>query len=477
MQTQLNWKAEDVIRVTSGCSLHEQNWTAHGISIDSRTTQKGDLFIALQGPQHDGHDYVASAFAAGASAAIVSHRPTLVPSYAPLVEVDDTFQALRALAEHGRARSKAKIIGITGSVGKTGTKEMVRLMLAAVGSVSASAGGLNNHWGLPLSLARLPQDVAYGVLEMGMNHAGELSDLSRLARPHIAMITTVEAVHLEFFKSVAEIADAKAEIFQGCEPGATAILNRDNPHYARLVHSAKTCGVKKILTFGKDPKADARLVQIIPEEQGMMITAQIMGHPQTFRLPVQGEHLAMNAVGALLTVAASGVDVETCAAALAQYRMPAGRGVQKIIPLADGDFTLIDDSYNASPVSMRAALSVLGKAPVFEGGRRIAILGDMRELGPASPALHADLADAIAAAGIDKVYCCGAFMRYLYDVLPEKSCGGWAPDSQGLAQIVATDIRTGDIVAVKGSLSMNMKAVISVLENKANTASLLKQTG
>ena len=465
MTSQLTWQAEEVVRKVRGQSLHEQSWQAHGVAIDSRAVQPGDLFVALRGPVHDAHDHVADAIAAGAIAAIVSHKPPRAPAEANLVFVEDTFKALQSLGDAGRERSSSKVIAVTGSVGKTSTKEMLRVALSATGSTYANEGSLNNHWGVPLSLARLPSDAQYGVFEIGMNHAGELGPLSRLEKPHVALITNIEAVHLEFFGSLEAIADAKAEIFEGLMQGGTVVLNRDNRLFARLAASAKSNGIKNILSFGRDSKADARMMEFSSEAEDSVIAADIRGHKVRFKLGVPGEHLAMNALGTLLTAAAAGSDIEACAEALARYRQPKGRGVIQSMPIANGEFVLIDESYNASPVAVGFAARVLGQMVPQVGGRRILVLGDMRELGETSPALHAGLAREIAESRIDMVFCCGEMMKHLFDALPHELRGGHAMDSAALAPLVTSAVHAGDIVTVKGSNGMAMSKIVTALRN------------
>ncbi len=429
------------------------------MTIDSRTTKQGDLFIALKGDAHDGHDHVGAAFAAGAVSAIVV-RPTNAPTHAPLILVGDTFTALQELGQAGRKRSIGKILAVTGSVGKTGTKEMLRLMLNEVGSTYANEGSFNNHWGVPLSLARLPTEALYGVFEIGMNHAGELGPLSQQVRPDVALITTIEAVHLEFFPSVEAIADAKAEIFQGMNAHGTVILNRNNSQFGRLAAAAKSAGVKKILGFGHDSKADIRMLECVEREGGSDIKADILGKKISYRLNIPGMHLAMNSLGALGMIAAAGADINACAAALAHYKQPKGRGVMKTIALPDGEITLIDESYNASPVAVRFAVRVLGQ---MQGNRKILILGDMKELGETSPTLHADLAKDIVESGITSVYCCGAMMKHLFDALPSELRGAHTDTSAELAKRMADVARSGDIITVKGSKSMRMDLVVDAL--------------
>ncbi len=459
----LIWQAEDIIRAVRGQCLHEQSWQAHGVAIDSRTVQSGDVFVALQGPVHDGHDHVAAAISAGAVAAIVARQPPQAPPASPLVVVEDTFKALEALGQAGRQRATAKIIAVTGSVGKTSTKEMLRLCLSATGDTYANEGSLNNHWGVPLSLSRLPESAHYGVFEIGMNHAGELGPLSQQVSPHVAMITNVEAVHLEFFVSTEAIADAKAEIFQGLRPSGTVVLNRDNRHFPRLCAATKSRGIKNILSFGRDAKSDARLIAYSNDGDSGIITAEVLGKKLHFKLGVRGDALAMNALGALLAASAAGSDFEACSESFALYRQPKGRGVIQNLPLATGEFILIDESYNASPVSVGFAARVLGQMMPTSGGRKILVLGDMRELGDTSPVLHAALATEIIDAKIDLVFCCGEMMGHLFESLPLALRGGYAPNSAELAPLVASAIHAGDIVTIKGSNSMAMTKVVTAL--------------
>ncbi len=468
----LIWQAEDVLRAVRGTSLHAQDWTGRGVSIDSRTTNQGDVFVAIRGDALDGHDYVHKAFAAGAAAAIVDRMPPQVPSDAPLVHVDDTFAALQDMGRVGRARSRAKIAAVTGSVGKTSAKEMLRLMLGTVNDTYANEGSLNNHWGVPLSLARLPAEARYGVFEIGMNHAGELGPLSRAVQPHVALITNVETVHLEHFSSLEAIADAKAEVFLGMDPAGVAVLNRDNPHYARLLAAARTQGLKKILGFGQDPKSDARLLSLETDANGTMVQASLLGEKLSFRIGAPGRHLAFGALGTLLTCAALEADLSFCAEALASYLPPLGRGTRQNFTLANKQsFTLIDETFNASPASMQAAFEVLGQTAIGAGGRRIAVLGDMRELGPAGPKLHEELTIGLIKNKIDVVHCCGELMAGLHAALPKVMRGHLAQDSQSLAPLVAQDIQGGDAIMVKGSHSVHMEKIVEALREKAEDSS------
>lgn len=462
MTVELKWKAEDIMRAVHGHCLHEQTWTAHGVSIDTRTLKPGDLFVALKGPTHDGHDHVAAAFASGAIAALVSHQCPAPPN-AALVHVADTFMALEELGRAGRARAQAKIIAVTGSVGKTGSKEMLRLMLNEVGDTYANEGSLNNHWGLPLSLSRLPATALYGVFEIGMNHAGELGPLSKQARPDVVFITTIEAVHLEHFESLAAIADAKAEIFFGMSQDGTAILNRDNSQFTRLASAAKNHGLKKILSFGSDTKTDARMLECLETSDGSHIKSEILGRKIAYHLGTPGRHVAMNSLGALLAAASAGADLKACADVLSHYRQPKGRGVIQTVSIPGGPITLIDESYNASPVAVHFAIRVLGQMQPERGGRRILVLGDMKELGATSPSLHADLAQDILSAKIDLVFCCGEMMKNLYDALPQALRGLHTKTSSDLALPVIQALHVGDILTVKGSHSMGMDVIVEAL--------------
>lgn len=455
------WTNETAAQATGGQA--EGRWSAAGVSIDSRTLAPGELFVALQGPNFDGHAFVADALANGAAAAVVASRPEGLPSDAPLLLVADTLAALRGLGAAGRARSQARIAGITGSVGKTGVKEALALVLSRQQATHASVGSFNNHWGVPLSLARLPPSAGFAVFEMGMNHAGEITPLTSLVRPHVAAVTTVEAVHIENFASVEDIADAKAEIFAGLEPGGAAVLNRDNPHFDRLVQRAGEAGVGRIVAFGRSPAADARLIAADEDDLGSRIEADVLGTRLSFRVGVPGSHWAGNSLCVLACAALLGADITAAAAALADLRPPKGRGQRTRVRLKSGDFELIDDSYNASPPSMRASFEVLGRSRPGAGGRRIAVLGDMLELGSDSALLHAGLAPALIENRIDKVYTAGPMSTFLRDALPPSMRGGHAASSAELAPLLAAAVGAGDVVAIKGSAGSRMRLVVDAL--------------
>jgi UDP-N-acetylmuramoyl-tripeptide--D-alanyl-D-alanine ligase len=437
-----------------------------GLSIDSRTIAAGDAFFALRDIR-DGHDFVPAALNAGAGLAVVAaNRAGDIPAGAPLLVVPDVLEALRNLAGTARRRSAAKFIGVTGSVGKTSTKEALRLALSRVGETHASAASYNNHWGVPLSLARCPESASFAVLEMGMNHAGEIAPLTRLVRPHVAVVTTVEPVHLEFFGTLDKIADAKAEIFEGLEPGGAAVINRDNPQFARLSRAAKAAGVMNIVSFGEHEKADARLVKFALQPDSSTVQARILDVDVTYKLGAPGRHLILNSLAVLAAAKLAGADLALAALALAELAPAAGRGVRTTLDLPGGRATLIDESYNANPASMRAALALLGQMPVGPQGRRIAVLGDMLELGPKGAALHRALAEAVVGNDVDLVFCAGPLMRSLWEALPSERRGGYAETSAALEAEVIGTVRAGDAVMVKGSLGSKMGPIVKALSRQ-----------
>ncbi|MGB8273823.1 MAG: UDP-N-acetylmuramoyl-tripeptide--D-alanyl-D-alanine ligase [Alphaproteobacteria bacterium] len=454
------WTAAEAEAATGGRATRA--FEATGVVIDSRATGPGDLFVALKGPRFDGHDFAIDAFARGAAAAVVSRVPKEIDASAPLLMVDDPFQALNRLAEAARARSRAKIIAVTGSVGKTGTKEALRIALLPQGRVCATEGNLNNQIGLPLSLARMPVSADFGVFELGMSRPGEIAPLSRLVRPDVAVITTIEPVHSEFFESLADIADAKAEIFAGMH-GGTAVLYRENPYFPWLADAAWRAGVDTVIGFGAHPEATARLIDCELRANSSRVTAVIEGSTVTYRLSVPGRHWVMNSLAVLAAVYAAGANVVQAAAELFKLQAIKGRGRRHRVVTQDGDFELFDESYNASPASMRAAISVLASSEPLPGGRRIAVLGDMLELGPDAARLHASLANDLAAAGVDLVFTAGPNMRHLHDALPEAMRGGHAATSDALAGIVTEAVKPGDVVTVKGSFGSRMAVVVDAL--------------
>jgi UDP-N-acetylmuramoyl-tripeptide--D-alanyl-D-alanine ligase len=438
-----------------------------GISIDSRTILPGEAYFAIKGDVHDGHDFVDAAFKAGAALAVVgTAQRDRFPADAPLLVVDDVLDGLRDLARAARARLGAQVIAVTGSVGKTSTKEALRHVLSAQGPTHASVASFNNHWGVPLSLARCPADARFAIFEIGMNHAGEIEPLVKMVRPHFAIITTVEPVHLEFFAGLEAIADAKAEIFAGVESGGAVLLNSDNSQFARLAQRAEQRGISRIVSFGSDSKADARLLELSLHATCSAVHAEVLGRDVTYKLDVPGRHMAMNSLAVLAASSLAGADLALAALSLSNLAPAAGRGVRRVLELPNGDATLIDESYNANPASMRAALSVLGQAEVGAQGRRIAVLGDMLELGPAGAELHRALSDVVRTNNVDLVYCCGPLMRNLWEALSPGKRGGYAANSAALESQVIAAIRGGDAIMVKGSLGSKMKAIVSALEKR-----------
>ncbi|MBX9819193.1 UDP-N-acetylmuramoylalanyl-D-glutamyl-2,6-diaminopimelate--D-alanyl-D-alanine ligase [Afipia birgiae] len=438
-----------------------------GISIDSRTLTPGEAYFAIKGDVHDGHDFVEAALKNGAALAVVAktHAEKFADD-ARLLVVDDVLAGLVDLGRASRARLGAKVIAVTGSVGKTSTKEALRAVLGAQGETHASVASFNNHWGVPLSLARCPASSKFAIFEIGMNHAGEIEPLVKMVRPHVAIITTVEPVHLEFFSGIEAIADAKAEIFAGVEPGGAVVLNRDNPQFARLSKNAKAAKIKRIVSFGSDEKADARLIDVSLHAACSAVRATVLGQDITYKIGMPGRHMVMNSLAVLASVALAGADLALSALALAQLEPATGRGARQQLALGEGAATLIDESYNANPASMAAAITVLGQATVGPRGRRIAVLGDMLELGTTGPDLHRSLSEAIKANGIDSVFCCGPLMRNLWEALPSTKKGGYADNSAALVPQVISAVGAGDAIMVKGSLGSRMKLIVTALQKR-----------
>ncbi len=446
-----------------------------GISIDSRTLGKGDAFFAINGENRDGHEFVDGALKAGAGLAVVASDQRGRFPDAPLLIVPDALEALRDLARAARARMHARVVAVTGSVGKTGTKEALRLALSADGETHASIASYNNHWGVPLSLARCPADAKYAVFEIGMNHAGEITPLTRLVRPHVAIVTGIEPVHLEYFGSLEKIADAKAEIFVGVEPGGAVILNRDNAQYPRLAAAAKAAHIERLVSFGEQAAADARLLRVSLHADCSTVEAHILGQTVTYKLGAPGRHLVLNSLAVLAAVSLVGADLALAALALNNLKPASGRGTRTVLTVPGGNALLIDESYNANPASMRAAIALLGQASIGKRGRRVAVLGDMLELGPTAAELHRALADAIETAGIDLVFCSGPLMRALWEALPSRARGGYAETAAGLQPTVLDAIRAGDAVMVKGSLGSKMGPIVRALERQFPKQAALDQ--
>jgi UDP-N-acetylmuramoyl-tripeptide--D-alanyl-D-alanine ligase len=404
---------------------------------------------------------VAEAMKRGAAAAVVSRD--VDNAGGRLIRVPDTMKALEGLGRAARRRSKARIASVTGSVGKTSTKDALRAMLSAQAPTSASAASFNNHVGVPISLARLPREARYGVFEIGMNHPGEIEPLARQVEAHVGVVTNVGPAHIGFMGSEEAIADEKACLFAGMAQGAVAVLNRDGKHYERLAGHASRFGVSRIVGFGRGETADARLVSCSLQDSGSDVVALIHGRRIEYRLGAAGEHWVLNSIAALAVVEALGADVEQAAASLAGVSASPGRGARRFLKFGNGTVELLDESYNANPMSVRAMLAILARTEPAKGGRRLLALGDMRELGEGADAFHAGLADAVAASGATQVFLCGPHMEALWRKLEPAQRGVHRPDSMALAGEVAAALRAGDVIAVKGSLGSKMKIVVDAI--------------
>lgn len=470
------WTSADAAQATGGIATCD--WLATGVSIDTRTLVPGDLFVALTDAR-DGHDFVAQALAKGAAAALVARVPDGVAADAPLLIVDDVQRALERLGAAGRARSAARVIAVTGSVGKTSTKEMLRAVLSGQGATHAAEASYNNHWGVPLTLARLPQAARFAVIEIGMNHPGEIAPLARLARPHVAMVTTVAAAHLAAFDDLAGIAREKAAIFDGLEPGGVAVLNGDLDTTPILLAAARAHAAR-VLSFGESRGCHHRVTDIRISDAATVAQGRAWRQPVLYKVAAPGRHFAVNALGVLAVVQALRLDLGLAVADLATWAPPPGRGTRERIqtdPLhEDMAFHLIDDAFNANPSSMAAALEVLAAARPVDGagrvarGRRIAVLGDMLELGDGEAAMHRALADLPDLAHVETVHCVGPRMRALWDVLPRAQRGDWTAAAPEMAARASRLADAGDVVLVKGSKGSKVSLVVDALRKLGHPA-------
>jgi UDP-N-acetylmuramoyl-tripeptide--D-alanyl-D-alanine ligase len=438
-----------------------------GISIDSRSIGPGEAFFAIKGDRVDGHDYASMAMANGAALLVVSEArlPALGRLTVPMIVVEDVLDALARLGVASRQRTAAKIIAVTGSVGKTTTKEMLRHILSPSGKVHASVASFNNHWGVPLTLARMPRDTDFGVFEIGMNHSGEIRPLVKMVMPHVAIITAIAPAHLGNFKSIKEIATAKAEIFEGLVPGGHAILNRDSDQFNFLDRTAQELGVENIHTFGQHAKADFRLAEFNGSEENSALWLTLGGETIEIVLGAPGRHIAENALAALGAVTLVGADLDAAIAALATLKPEKGRGKRHRLAIGNGVFTLIDESYNANPASMRAAIALLAAASETRG-RRIAVLGDMLEMGEYAQRVHADLAGPLLSAGIEHVWLAGPDMAALRDGLPDSVHVEYREKTEDLAPFVLNSIAPGDVLMVKSSLGTGFGKIVAALLDK-----------
>ena len=470
------WSSAEAAAATGGTSTTP--WEATGVSIDTRTLVPGDLFVALSAAR-DGHDFVATALERGAAAALVSRIPPGLPADAPLLIVPDGLAALEALGRAARARCGARVAAITGSVGKTSAKEMLRTIFAAQGRTHASHASYNNHWGVPLTLARMPADTDYAVIEIGMNHPGEIAPLARMARPHAVMVTTVGAAHLEAFGTLEAIAVEKGSICDGLEPGGTAVLHGDIPQ-TPILRAAAARARARVITFGTAPSNHHRLTDIRVRDGTTVGRGRAWRSPFLLKVATEGRHFAVNALGVLALATTLGADRARALMALSEWSPPEGRGTRERLALSgeqEGDtLDLIDDAFNANPSSMAAALAVLAATTPSNGvgrigrGRRIAILGDMLELGPAETDLHAAIAADPAMASIDRVHCAGPRMAALHAALPEERRGRWAPEAEDLVVHLRRMIDAGDVVLVKGSKGSRISRIVDAIRKLGQQA-------
>ena len=461
------WTAEAFAAAMDGRPFGGGSPRITGISIDTRTLQPGDAFFAIKGDRFDGHDYATAAVKAGASILVVDEAklPALGRINAPMIVVNDVLEALEALGVAARARTRAKIVAVTGSVGKTTTKEALRVALGAIGSVHASDKSFNNHWGVPLTLARMPEDCDYAVFEIGMNHPGEISQLVRFVQPHIAMITVIAPAHLGFFDSLEQIARAKAEIFEGVVRDGHVLLNRDDRQWAFLEQNARDGRVAHVWSFGENARSTFRLVGFQPNDEGSQIVMRMAGRELAFTVGAPGRHIAQDMLAVMGTVYLAGGDVEKASEALAGFRAERGRGQRSVLRHPSGrEIVLIDESYNANPVSMKAALELLADASVPEGGRRIAVLGDMLELGEHSQKLHQALASLIKSARVDIVLLAGQEMKALADVLPGELTVVHRDTVDALKPLLLDTVRADDVVMIKSSNSIGFSKLVDALK-------------
>ena len=457
------WRWDELNSAAAGTADGTALPPVTGFSIDTRTLAAGDVFVALQA-ERDGHAFVPAAFQRGAAAALVSRDYPRAPGDGALIRVDDPLRALERVGAVARARLSpdARVIAVTGSAGKTGTKEMLRACLACAGRVHAAEKSYNNHWGVPLSLARMPAATRFAIFEIGMNHAGEITPLSRLVRPHVALVTNVLPVHIGQFGSEAAIAHAKAEIFAGLEPGAIAVLNRDNPHFPLLEARAAAHGAR-VHAFGTAAGAAIRATSLDAGPDGTAVAIAFGCRTLSYTVGAPGAHIATNSLGVVAVLDALGLPLEPCLAALAGISVPRGRGARTTFAVPGGSILLIDESYNANPASMRAALAAMATVPRQAYPRRVAVLGDMLELGGNAAEFHRGLKAAVDAAGADLVFACGPCMRLLFDDLAQSQRAQWSQSSTDLAAGLVSILRPGDVVMIKGSLGTRMAPLVEAV--------------
>ncbi|MCA0032927.1 UDP-N-acetylmuramoylalanyl-D-glutamyl-2,6-diaminopimelate--D-alanyl-D-alanine ligase [Mesorhizobium sp. B263B2A] len=464
----LLWTSEALVTAMDGRPLGPMPEGISGISIDSRSLQPGDAFFAIKGEAMDGHDFATAAIKAGAGVLVVAEGklPSLGRLTAPIVVVEDVLVALEKLGVAARARSQAKIIAVTGSAGKTTTKEALRHVLSAVGKVHASAQSFNNHWGVPLTLARMPVDCDYAVFEIGMNHPDEIRPLVKMVRPHVAIVTMIAAAHLGFFRNLDEIAKAKAEIFEGIEPDGAAILNRDDARFKLLDKMAHAAGVEHVYGFGENARSTFKLTKCELHADHSDIAARIGGHDMIARIGAPGRHMVQNVLAVLGAAHLVGADLDKVVLALADLSAERGRGKRHVLRHPGGPITLIDESYNANPASMAAAMALLNTTPVAGEGRRIAVLGDMLELGDHSAKLHAALADLIVGTGTQTVFLGGPEMKALAEALPAEIQTEYRAGAAELKPVLLAALKPGDVVMIKSSKGIGFAKLVDALLGK-----------
>ena len=461
------WTADELVAASGGKIIGVVGKPLNGVSIDTRSIAPGDIFVAIKGETHDGHDFAAKALAAGAGLAVVSRVTEEMKAAGPLLVVaNDPLRGLEKIGRAARTRVHAQIVAVTGSVGKTSTKEMLRVALSTSGLTHSSVASFNNHWGVPLTLARMPRHTAYGVFEIGMNHVGEITPLVAMVQPQVAIVTNVAPVHVGNFNSVDEIADAKAEIFSGVQTGGHAVLNRDSPFFERLAAAARGFGIQNIVSFGTHEKADVKSERVVLHSSCSCVTADVMGEKLIYKLGLPGEHMVLNSLAVLAAAKLMGADLARAALALAVAEPAKGRGVHHHLRINGGEFLLIDESYNANPVSMAAALALLGQAKTGKGGRRIAVLGDMLELGKHGAALHAELFKAVDANKVDALYAAGPLMAHLWEKTPPERRGAFAKTSAELKDCLLDGLHAGDVVMIKGSLGSRMGPLVEAIKER-----------
>ncbi|MFC5387499.1 UDP-N-acetylmuramoylalanyl-D-glutamyl-2,6-diaminopimelate--D-alanyl-D-alanine ligase [Aquamicrobium segne] len=462
------WTTDALIEAMNGRPFGQMPEGVQGISIDTRTLQPGDAFFAIKGETMDGHDFATAAIKAGAHLLVVAEGklPALGRLRVPMIVVPDVLVAMEKLAESARARTRAKVIAVTGSAGKTTTKEALRHVLGMAGLVHASDKSFNNHWGVPLMLARLPQDTDYAVFEIGMNHPDEIRPLVKMVRPHVAIVTLVAAAHLGFFSDLDEIAAAKAEVFEGVEPDGAALINRDDPRANLLGTRAREAGVEHVLGFGEHQRSTYRLINCVLNADHSTMTARIGRREVVARIGVPGRHMVQNALAVLGAADLVGADIDQVALALGSLPAQQGRGRQHRLAHGDGSFTLIDESYNANPASMKAGLDLLNATPVEGEGRHIAVLGDMLELGDHADELHAQLAELIVDTGISHVLLAGPHMKALAEVLPSHLAVVHRDEADDLARLLMDTVQPGDVVMVKSSKGIGFSRIIETVLEK-----------